>query len=184
MPDLEDKQYRARTQLLDTASRLFYTQGYTATGINQIIAEAGVAKASFYQHFPAKERLLEAYLEQAIEAAFIRMRAHVSTISGPREQVLACFALMADFMQSHDFRGCRFQNMLAEVPASSPRVHELIQEHSILIRDYFAELLTPLHKQSAAEGLALIYEGALISCQIHGTLTPIDTAVKLVETLL
>lgn len=183
MPALEDKNYRARTQLLAAASRLFYTQGYTATGINQIIAEAGVAKASFYQHFPAKELLLEAYLEQAIAAAFERLRAHIATITGAREQVLACFTLLVDSMESHDFRGCRFQNMLPEVPASSPRVHELIRQHSVLMRDYFAELLTPTNQQAAADAIVLVYEGALISCQIYGTLAPIETAKQLVEKL-
>ncbi len=143
-----------------------------------------MAKASLYQHFPAKELLLEAYLEQAIEAAFIRMRAHVATITGPREQVLACFTLMVDFMESQDFRGCRFQNMLPEVPASSPRVHELIRRHSVLMRDYFAELLAPLSQQATADAIALVYEGALISCQIHGNVSPIETAKKLVEKLL
>ncbi|MHC5721945.1 MAG: TetR/AcrR family transcriptional regulator, partial [Nostoc sp.] len=36
------------TKILQTASRLFYEQGYHVTGINQVIAEAGVSKASFY----------------------------------------------------------------------------------------------------------------------------------------
>ena len=116
---------------MDTAAWLFYRQGYTATGINQIIAEAGVAKASLYQHFTAKEELLVAYLEQAITNAFLRLRTQILPLDDPRDQVLACFSLMAEFMEGQDFRGCRFQNVLAEVPASSPRVHDLIQQHSI-----------------------------------------------------
>ncbi|WP_210521128.1 TetR/AcrR family transcriptional regulator [Hymenobacter terricola] len=180
----KDKDYRARIKLVDTAAELFYRQGYTATGINQIIAEAGVAKASLYQHFTAKEELLVAYLEQAITAAFVRLRAQVLPLANPRDQVLACFSLMAEFMDGHDFRGCRFQNMLAEVPASSPRVHELIQQHSIQMRDFFAELLLPIACEANADSIALLYEGALISCQIHRSLAPIETAKKIVASLL
>ena len=47
-----------RERILDTAARLFYAQGYNSTGINQVIKEANVAKASLYQHFPSKEDLL------------------------------------------------------------------------------------------------------------------------------
>lgn len=43
--------------ILETAAQPFYRQGYQATSINQIIAEAGVAKGSFYAHFPSKDDL-------------------------------------------------------------------------------------------------------------------------------
>ena len=54
-----------RERILDTASRLFYDQGYQATGINQIIEEASIAKSSLYQHFRTKDDLLVAYLKIA-----------------------------------------------------------------------------------------------------------------------
>ena len=54
----------ARRRLLDTATRLFYTSGIHAAGIDRIIAEAGVAKATFYNHFPSKDDLVVAYIEE------------------------------------------------------------------------------------------------------------------------
>ena len=53
-----------KDRILDTASRLFYDQGYHVTGINQIIDEADIARASLYNHFPSKTDLLLAYLGQ------------------------------------------------------------------------------------------------------------------------
>mgnify|MGYP003502214566 CR=1 FL=1 len=44
----------ARDRILDTAFRLFYAKGLRAVGVDTIIAESGVAKATFYRHFPAK----------------------------------------------------------------------------------------------------------------------------------
>ena len=54
----------ARRRLLDTATRLFYAEGIRAAGIDRIIAEAGVAKATFYNHFPSKDDLVLAYIEE------------------------------------------------------------------------------------------------------------------------
>jgi AcrR family transcriptional regulator len=54
-----------RSRIIDTASRLFYSQGYNSTGINQVIKEANVAKSSLYQYFPSKDDLLVAYLNEA-----------------------------------------------------------------------------------------------------------------------
>ena len=50
--------------MLDTATRLFYAEGIRAAGIDRIIAEAGVAKATFYNHFPSKDDLVLAYIEE------------------------------------------------------------------------------------------------------------------------
>lgn len=54
----------SRTRILNAAARLFYEQGYHITGINQVITEADVAKASFYHHLASKEDLCIAYLNQ------------------------------------------------------------------------------------------------------------------------
>ena len=54
----------ARQRILDTAFRLFYARGLRAVGVDTIIAESGVAKATFYKHFPAKDDLVLAYLDR------------------------------------------------------------------------------------------------------------------------
>jgi AcrR family transcriptional regulator len=51
----------ARERILETAFRLFYAKGLRAVGVDTIIAESGVAKATFYRHFPAKDDLVVAY---------------------------------------------------------------------------------------------------------------------------
>ena len=54
----------ARERILDTAFALFYARGIRAVGVDLIIAESGVAKATFYKHFPAKDDLVVAYLDK------------------------------------------------------------------------------------------------------------------------
>ena len=57
------EQSTKRDEILDVASRLFYEQGYNKTGVQQIIAEAGAAKGTFYSHFKSKEDLGIAWLK-------------------------------------------------------------------------------------------------------------------------
>ena len=56
--DASQRSSLARNRLLATATRLFYAEGIHAVGIDRIIAEAGVAKATFYNHFPSKDDLV------------------------------------------------------------------------------------------------------------------------------
>ena len=56
----------ARERLLAAASRLFYAQGMTATGIDAVTAEAGVAKMSLYNNFSSKEELMRAARRPAV----------------------------------------------------------------------------------------------------------------------
>ncbi|HFJ8955946.1 TPA: TetR/AcrR family transcriptional regulator, partial [Serratia liquefaciens] len=51
-----------RQRILLTAHDLFYRDGVRATGIDRIISESGVAKVTFYRHFPSKNELIEAFL--------------------------------------------------------------------------------------------------------------------------
>src|SRR5450830_347148 len=53
----------ARDRLLRTAHDLFYRDGIRATGIDRVIAEAGVTKVTFYRHFASKYLLVRAFLD-------------------------------------------------------------------------------------------------------------------------
>ena len=70
----------ARERILDTAFRLFYARGLRAVGVDTIIAESGVAKATFYRHFPAKDDLILAYLEKVdrVWTAQLQAAAHAA----------------------------------------------------------------------------------------------------------
>ena len=53
----------ARDRLLGTASRTFYGEGIRGVGVDRIVTEAGVTRATFYRHFPAKDDLVVADLD-------------------------------------------------------------------------------------------------------------------------
>ncbi len=161
----------ARERILATASRLFYSEGIHAVGVDRVIAESGVAKATLYAHFTSKEELVAAYLAQASDEWQQWMRTSLERAAlPPGESVLAVFDLVGERFQAPGFRGCPFINAAAEFPGPG-RVTERIDAHRTRVRDLFAGLARSAGAagpESLADTLTMLYDGAMISAQLDG----------------
>jgi AcrR family transcriptional regulator len=106
----------ARDRVLGTAYNLFCSQGVQATGIDRIVAEAGVAKMTLYRHFRSKEELVLAVLDLREELWTKRWLIAEATRRGntPRERLLAIFDLFDGWFHQPDYEGCLLNNVLLE----------------------------------------------------------------------
>lgn len=180
-----------RERILSKAMDLFYRQGYQATGINQIIAEAGVARASFYAHFPSKDDLFIAYAEAISTKEMDETRAAINTIHGAKEKFYGLLRLLPDWLREYDFRGCPFQIMLTEAPPNDERLHavcrrhhdELIQLIRGLAQDYYAanSQLRPVDLDQLARLYVVLLDGAIAAAVAYRENWPIDQAVQTIE---
>jgi AcrR family transcriptional regulator len=129
----------ARRRLLDTATRLFYAEGIRAVGIDRIIAEAGVAKATFYKHFPSKDELVVAYIEEQDRLG----RAGVAALpkQPPREMIAAIMGRISDAVIAGGWRGCPFLNAAAEYPDPTSPVRQAIDARRVWYHDSLRDLL-------------------------------------------
>ncbi len=176
-----------KDRILTTASRLFYEQGYTQTGINQILEEAKVAKASLYQHFGSKDALGVAYLKNEREKWFTAFQAYLNKKASASDKILACFEFLEENQPQRNFKGCRFINLLTELSDSSPKMREEIVEHKSKLRALFAQLVQwhiPHAPQAMADTIYLLYEGAIIESKIYQHIWPIITAKNTVKKML
>jgi len=169
--------------IVRTASRLFYQQGYSNTGINQIIEEAGVAKSTLYQQFRSKEDILLVYLEETGEATMEGLRAAATGLTA-EEQVLGIFDRLAVLVTDVEFYGCHFLNIVYEMPVAEERARVQIKKQKDLVRDLFVELLAPVEKEGLADALYTLFEGALIGHKIHRDGWPISAARRAAGVLL
>ena len=97
----------ARDRILDTAFRLFYARGIRAVGVDLIIAESGVAKATFYKHFPAKDDLVVAYLDRVDGIWSGQLRAAAETAGpDPADQLVGLFDAHRTACPRDGYRGC------------------------------------------------------------------------------
>ncbi|MBA9004489.1 TetR/AcrR family transcriptional regulator [Thermomonospora cellulosilytica] len=128
----------ARRRILDTATALFYGEGIRAVGVDRIIAEAGVAKATFYHHFPAKDDLVVAYVQE--QSRLQREAVERLPRAEPVETILAVFDAIGEIACGPGFRGCVFLNAAAEYPDPDHPVRRAVEDY----RRWFRTLLTRL----------------------------------------
>lgn len=166
----------ARERLLAAAARRFYADGVTATGIDTITTEAGVAKMSLYNNFSSKSDLVRAYLDARHEEWLALYASRLEQAQTPRDGVLAAFEAYADhaaFAYERGFRGCGLLNAAAELPAgdegrSVVRRHK--EEVERLIAGHLEELLPdrPDDVRTMAEHLSFLLEGAMARAGLEG----------------
>ena len=141
-------------RILAVAYDLFSRRGVRDVGVNELIERSGVAKATFYRHFPSKDSLVLAFLAQrdqqwTVERIISKARQRGGT---PAEQLLAIFDVFCEWFREDDFEGSAFINVLLEMGPTHP-----LGQASI---DYLARMRG--HVQALAEeaGLARAEEFA------------------------
>lgn len=184
----------AHQRITDVAFDLFFKQGYRATGINQIIANSGVAKASFYAHFPAKEDLLLLYARHTCDTEIKEIKKSVLSQTTARKRFFALIESLEPWLVSTDYRGCPFQNLLAEISQDNWRIREIAQEH----RQNLRNLITPLAKEllseitppqqvsvgSLVDTYLLLLEGAVVLTVLGRRPEPCHQAINTLKTML
>lgn len=165
-----------RDILIDTASRLFYEKGFHATGISEILRQAGVAKGTLYQHFVSKDALIEAVLRakgEEIRACFVELvekKGHT-----PRERLLAVFRAHDELWWGSDgYCGCPFTKVLAEFSDRDHPIHRLAGLNKRLMTGYIRDLAAQAgarEPDDLAHQLVLLLEGAAV---LHGAGHPVD----------
>ena len=166
MPALPPDPSPPRERILATAARLFYAQGVRATGIDRIIAEAGVAKATLYYHFPAKTDLVRAWLRRRHEAWFAEFELRLRETR--RRGLPALADALGRWFAAGDFNGCAFINLTAESAADEWREASCAHKDALreLIAGRLSDTVTPAQKASLAAQALLVIEGMIVRYQM------------------
>ncbi|HTN96666.1 MAG TPA: helix-turn-helix domain-containing protein, partial [Nordella sp.] len=86
----QEIRHESKTRILDAALDVFRAKGYAATRIEDICAEAGLTKGSFFHHFKSKEELaLEAAGHWGARACALFAAAPYQVLADPRDRLLA-----------------------------------------------------------------------------------------------
>ncbi len=160
---------RTREHILEVASRLFYQQGIRAVGVDAIVAEAGVAKMTLYNHFKSKDDLIVAYLEREKERwlSFADERRDLRGPVSGKEHILGTFDTLNTMLEDpdFDFRGCPFINICAEIPDPSHPARKIAWEFNEILR----QRIQGWARDAGCKNHEII--GSMVLCLLYGALT-------------
>ncbi len=180
-----------RKEIVETASRLFYKKGYNLTGINEIIAEAGIAKATLYSHFRSKDDICIAYLQHKDIVFVEALKEFCTSKEKGDQQILGLFEFLLEFYEDVDFTGCWCIRTVSELPQENEKIRVeiqgqkkgLIQIIEKLLRDnkptYDEDKISMIAKQ-----IYLLYESAVAESYLHQERWPIESARSMCQKLL
>lgn len=158
----------ARERLLDTARRLFYSEGIHTVPVDRLVTEANVTRATFYRHFPAKEDLVVAYL-RATDADLRTAVGQVTAQDDPQRNIAALLDLIGHTTNAPGFRGCHFINAAAEYPEAGHPVRVAIDDHRVWFQETVTDLAARIGHPDpvyAGQVLVLLHDGALAAAQL------------------
>jgi AcrR family transcriptional regulator len=176
----------ARERILETATRLFYARGLRAVGVDMIIAESGVAKATFYKHFPAKDDLVVAYLDRVDEVWTGQLHAAAEAAGpAPADQLIGVFGALDSACRRDGYRGCGFINAAAE-SAPGTVAHDRTVAHKQKVLAWLGSLAADAgapRPEQLARSLALLLDGALSSGALDADPEAVEVARETARTV-
>jgi TetR/AcrR family transcriptional regulator, lmrAB and yxaGH operons repressor len=181
---------RSRAALLDKAATLFRRQGYAATGLNQILAEAGVQPGSLYHHFPqGKQQLAAAVVDTAGTGIEQLLRRFLATDRSVADIVDRWIDLMAAGLAGDHRDGCPIEPIATESVSASQQVRtasaRVFQGWCAAIAERLrSDGWSPEEAESVALAVISLIEGALILSRVAGDAAALNAAKPAARTLL
>lgn len=171
------KRVSARERILRTASTLFNAHGIRGVGIDRIIDEAKVAKATLYAHFPSKDALIGAYLQHHEGLARQELDEIDRAAGSDGAAVAELFRRAAEMAGGGDYYGCRFARAESERLGPDSGVEEIVACYRDDVLDFFRRHAQGRSNARARMMLAL-YEGAKVTAITEGR-AAIDRVIPL-----
>jgi AcrR family transcriptional regulator len=153
----------ARDRLVRAAEQLFFAEGVRAVGVERLLTESGVGRASFYRHFASKDDLIVTVLRNYDEAFRGRLR---DAVRARGNDPLAVFDALAERFASDEFRGCAAINTMVEIADPASLAHQVATASKRSVIDYLDELLAAAgyaEHAALAEQFMLLIDGALVT---------------------
>lgn len=154
----------ARARILETADKLFYSFGIHTVGIDRLIKESQVTKATFYKHYHAKDNLILEYVKHRHDSERAEIEAIIAGASNAEDALNKLTDRVLEKIQQPDFRGCAFLNAAVEFPEARHPVRAQVASH----RDWYTDTVADLFKQTkhplpgdAADDFVLAMDGAM-----------------------
>ena len=177
-----------RDELVHKALTAFYRNGFHATGMDMLAAETGISKTSMYKHFRTKEELILAVLRLRDESFRNWMYRRIEELADtPREQLIAMFDALEQWIEEPGFQSCMFIKASSEFQQPDHPIHRQSADHKRMLETHVIGLAQRAgYKDPAtvARQLLLLVEGAIVTAHLGHTARPANDAKQAAIALL
>ena len=172
----------SRQHLIECAAELFWKNGYSATGINEILKQTGLPKGSFYFYFKSKDDLASAVTEY-YQKILLEQFQSSSQENDWESFIEEIFDYLSVRTSGQTFAGCPYAVMGMETALSKPAVASVFMEGLKKLEQIFQKVLlySGLPQDHAAilsRRMLSIYQGYLLLGRINGDLSYLKNAEK------
>ena len=153
-----------------------------------------MAKATFYDHFSSKEKLLFDYVCEMSQREFTEFREEVDSFDTAEKRFFGPLNILIPWLTSTGFRGCPFQNVVSEIPPGDKRIQRIIRKHHDRQREFLKELCAayvaerPEYNEVDCDALAetygLLFDGAIASAAAYRDVQPVEKAIATLKIVL
>jgi len=153
-------------KILATATMLFESRGIQASGIDTIIAEAGIAKATLYKYFPSKNLLITAYLRDKSDKFYDWLNARlVSKKANSIDILISLCELVELWIVTPQFHGLPFHIASVEFPDPEHPINQYSAVLAVELQGYLtkiAETAGAKDPEALSQQLTILFEGAAL----------------------
>lgn len=154
--------------IIETAERLFYSDGFSNTGVDLIRDEANCSKTTMYKNFGSKDNLILEVLKNRETKFRSSLESFVGNDVKDYEAVAKIFEWHKIWFQESVFNGCLFVRASYELQSKNSEINEVIAEHKLWVKDFVKDKLTTEHnKNNISEHIMVVLEGLISLCSIY-----------------
>jgi AcrR family transcriptional regulator len=180
---------RVRDRIFEAACELFYRHGIHGVGVDEIAAEAGSNKMSFYRSFTSKDALVTEYLREQEREYWVWWDAAVGRYPGdPRRQIEALFEAQLEIAMTNNCRGCALGNAAAEISDDEDELSALVRAYKEKVRKRLQAMAQDMGARDAerlGDALMLLLDGGYFTRLIFPLGSgPISAALPAVRALI
>ncbi len=173
-----------REILVSAAKQLFLKKGTANVGINDVTAEAGLAKMTLYNNFSSKDALIAEVYQQVAQEILAACRHSIATKMGEWEKISSLFDNAIE--QKAYQRGCPMNHAVFQSLESEGEMFQLVQHYKRELRELILECLNTnrQNRQVLADQILILLDGFAMQHYVKAVDSPLDSAKGIVKILL
>jgi TetR/AcrR family transcriptional repressor of nem operon len=179
---------KTRQRIIEAALYLFWFQGYTATGVAEILKRSAANAGSFYHFFKTKEELLLAVLELYLQTLEPVVVGPVSSrLQDPIERVFGILEFYrGNLLSTGCTYGCPIGRLALEIPEEQFRVHKRLADNfdgwtsaiQSFLEDAHGRLPAKTNLQTLSKFVLTVMEGGVMQARAQREIAPFDASVE------